>query len=125
EKDVATTFQRQFADENSELRLDDVAKIVGCWNGLAKRGHAESGFGDDTAPMTRAVAFAGTIAKSKQFASMFAEVVHDYLDHQRITAAATDPADTADDDGDAEQASTSAGPDGTLRCEVEHVDGTF
>lgn len=126
EKDVATTFQRQFADENSELRLDDVAKIVGCWNGLAKRGHAESGFGDDTAPMTRAVAFAGTIAKSKQFASMFAEVVHDYLDHQRITAA-TDPADTTEDDGDGDDATagTPAGRDGALRCEVEHVDGTF
>ncbi len=126
EKDVATTFQRQFADENSELRLDDVAKIVGCWNGLAKRGHAESGFGDDTAPMTRAVAFAGTIAKSKQFASMFDEVVHDYLDHQRVAAAARDDAaDTTDDDGDVEQAGTAAGRDGTLRCEVEHVDGTF
>ena len=124
EKDVATTFQRQFADENSELRLDDVAKIVGCWNGLAKRGHAESGFGDDTAPMTRAVAFAGTIAKSKQFASMFAEVVHDYLDHQRITAA--DPAGTTEDDGDGDApAGAPVGRGGALRCEVEHVDGTF
>ena len=30
-------FQRQLADENNELTLDDAAKIVGCWNGLAKR----------------------------------------------------------------------------------------
>ena len=31
------TFQRQLADENHELELDDAAKIIGCWNGLAKR----------------------------------------------------------------------------------------
>ncbi len=37
---MARTFQQQLADENSELRLDDAAKIVGCWNGLAKRGTA-------------------------------------------------------------------------------------
>lgn len=114
EKEVSRTFQTQLADENSELRLDDVAKIVGCWNGLAKRGHAESGFGGDHAPMTRAVAFAGTIAKSKQFSEMFGEVVHDYLEHQRITAP-----DAPDDD------TPPAPADPPLRCEVRHVDGTF
>lgn len=114
EKEVSRTFQTQLADENSELRLDDVAKIVGCWNGLAKRGHAESGFGGDHAPMTRAVAFAGTIAKSKQFSEMFGEVVHDYLEHQRITTP-----DAPDDDA------PTAPTDSPLRCEVRHVDGTF
>ncbi|WNB86450.1 DEAD/DEAH box helicase family protein [Cellulomonas sp. ATA003] len=115
EKDVSRTFQAQLADDNSELRLDDLAKIVGCWNGLAKRGHAESGFGDDATPMTRAVAFAGTIAKSKQFAQMFGEVVGDYLAHQRLAASG----DYYDVPG---QASTGHSP---LRCEVDHVDGTF
>ncbi len=38
---VSRTFQLQLADEGNELRLDDAAKIVGCWNGLAKRGSAE------------------------------------------------------------------------------------
>ena len=33
---VATTFQAQLADKNGELQLDDVAKIVGCWNGLGQ-----------------------------------------------------------------------------------------
>jgi predicted helicase len=105
EKDVSRTFQTQLADEDSELRLDDVAKIVGCWNGLAKRGHAESGFEGDDAPMTRAVAFAGTIAKSKQFADMFRQVTGDYV-----------------------QARKDAGLDAdapALACDVEHVDGTF
>ncbi|MBI1378655.1 MAG: N-6 DNA methylase [Frankiales bacterium] len=105
EKEVAKTFQIQLADENSELRLDDVAKIVGCWNGLAKRGHAESGFGEDIAPMTRAVAFAGSIAKSKQFAEMFREVTAEYLAaHERDEEVADAP---------------------PLACEVEHVDGTY
>ena len=116
EKEVSATFQAQLADENSELRLDDVAKIVGCWNGLAKRGQGEAGFGEDTAPMTRAVAFAGTIAKSQQFARMFGEVVDDYLEHQRIV---TGPDDDTDD------AAGDAGVGGALRCEVAHVDGTF
>ncbi|WP_307858269.1 DEAD/DEAH box helicase [Cellulomonas fulva] len=105
EKDVSRTFQDQLADENSELRLDDAAKIVGCWNGLAKRGHAESGFGEDTAPMTRAVAFAGSIAKSKQFAAMFSQVTADYVEARRLAGATTG--------------------DDPLQCEVDHVDGTF
>ena len=37
EKYVSTTFQRQIADANNELNLDDAVKITGCWNGLAKR----------------------------------------------------------------------------------------
>lgn len=37
EKTVNKTFQDQIADSDEELRLDDVVKILGCWNGLAKR----------------------------------------------------------------------------------------
>ncbi|MEJ7743199.1 MAG: hypothetical protein WKF73_11960 [Nocardioidaceae bacterium] len=37
EKACREQFQSQLADKNSELTLDDAAKIVGCWNGLAKR----------------------------------------------------------------------------------------
>ena len=124
EKEVSATFQAQLADENSELRLDDLAKIVGCWNGLAKRGQGESGFGEDTAPMTRAVAFAGTIAKSQQFARMFGEVVDDYLEHQRIVTGPDDDTDDADDDATDVTGDGGAG-EGALRCEVAHVDGTF
>ena len=32
----------QLADADGELQLDDAAKIVGCWNGLAKRGHGRA-----------------------------------------------------------------------------------
>ena len=37
EKYVSKTFQKQIADKNSELNLDDAAKITGCWNGLEKQ----------------------------------------------------------------------------------------
>ena len=50
--------RRQLADENNELNLDDAAKIVGCWNGLAKRGLDPGRLARRPAPMRRAVAFA-------------------------------------------------------------------
>jgi predicted helicase len=118
EEQVSRTFQRQLADDDCELRLDDIAKIVGCWNGLAKRGNTEHDFGIDSAPMTRAVAFAGNIANSKKFAETFRSVVCDYLEAHRLA----DP--PRDHDGD-EQARTAAGTAAPLVCEAEHVDGTF
>lgn len=104
ETSVSRTFQLQLADDGNELRLDDAAKIVGCWNGLAKRGSAEHSFQADPAPMRRAVAFAGTIKDSKHIESLFAQTIEQY-------AAAHD---LADDTGDP-----------VLRCEIQHVDGSF
>lgn len=106
---IASTFQQQLSDENHELKLDDAAKIVGCWNGLAKRrmlhtapdgsllGDPESA--DDPAPMKRAVAFAKTIKDSKRLTELFSEIVAHYT--------------ASSDDGE------------LLRCEAEHVDGNF
>ncbi|SBS76654.1 hypothetical protein MHPYR_340063 [uncultured Mycobacterium sp.] len=100
EKYIAGPLQQQLADVNSELNLDDATKIVGCWNGLAKRtGKAVGGadFGADTRPMQRAVAFLRDIKSSKKLAGKFATVIDAY--------------DQADDH--------------LLRCDVEHVDGTY
>ncbi|WP_225800481.1 type ISP restriction/modification enzyme [Streptomyces sp. NK15101] len=97
---VAKTLQQGIAGGSSELGLDDAAKIIGCWNALAKRTGTfadGSGFAEDEAPMKRAVAFARSIADSKSIAERFNEVVDAY--------------DDADDD--------------VLHCEVDHVDGTF
>lgn len=105
EEQVSRAFQVQLA-ENSELRLDDIAKIVGCWNGLAKRKNPYSDFGGDDTPMARAVAFAGTIANSKKFADIFSEVVADYIAQHEAPE-------------DEEEAAP------LLRCQAEHVDGTF
>lgn len=104
-KTVATTFQSQLANPNGELQLDDVAKIVGCWNGLAKKGHAEHSFDSDPEPMRRAVAFAGTIKASKTIEGMFSHLVDQYV-----------AVHESDGDGEAVNA---------LDCEVRHVDGTF
>ncbi|KWT61118.1 damage-inducible protein [Streptomyces albus subsp. albus] len=97
---VAKTLQEGFAGGASELNLDDAAKIIGCWNAMAKRTGTfadGSGFGKDEAPMKRAVAFARSIADSKAITARFNEVVDAY--------------DDADDE--------------VLHCEVDHVDGTF
>ncbi|MGW3819551.1 DEAD/DEAH box helicase [Streptomyces sp. NPDC005046] len=97
---VAKTLQEGFAGGASELNLDDAAKIIGCWNAMAKRTGTfadGSGFGKDEAPMKRAVAFARSIADSKSIAANFNEIVDAY--------------DDADDE--------------VLHCEVDHVDGTF
>lgn len=93
---IAEPLQRSLADDNLELSLDDAAKIVGCWNGLAKH-TADGDFGPNPSPMKRAVAFLRDIRSSKGFASAFPEVVD----------AVTD------------------GTDDTLSCDVAHVDGTM
>ena len=79
EESVARTFQAQLSDADNELELDDAAKLVGCWNGLAKRGKAEHAFEpDDPAPMRRAVAFAGNIKDSKRVEELFTEITGHY-----------------------------------------------
>lgn len=64
-----------------ELPLPEVAKLVGCWNALAKRksGGADSQYGDDLQPMRRAVAFAKNIAASKQITAEFPQLVEQEL----------------------------------------------
>lgn len=101
EASVARTFQLQLA-QDGELNLDDAAKIIGCWNGLAKRGHSEHSFGTDPAPMRRAVAFAGTIADSKRIRDLFDATVRTY-------------SDALDSDEDTP----------TVACEIRHVDGSY
>ncbi|WP_062076565.1 DEAD/DEAH box helicase [Demequina globuliformis] len=104
EGSVSKTFQGTM-EANSELKLDDVARIVGCWNGLAKIGQAEHDFSVDPEPMKRAVAFSRDIKASKQFAAMFDEVIGDYVRNQGI----------GEDEGDRTP----------LDATVHHVDGSM
>ncbi len=92
---ISETFQSSLAGGDPELRLDDAAKIVGCWNGLAKR-TVDHDFGPNPIPMQRAVAFAENIRTSKAFARAFPEVVETITD-----------------------------PDSQLAVDVRHVDGTM
>jgi predicted helicase len=59
EKYISKVFQSQLKDDNNEINLEDVVKITGCWNGLAKRMAKDAEGNDlatDNAPMRRAVA---------------------------------------------------------------------
>ncbi|WP_109523547.1 DEAD/DEAH box helicase [Nocardia aurea] len=110
---VAAPLQQQLAGKFSELRLDDASKIVGCWNGLAKRAGKTPdgvGFPPGQPPMKRAVVFAKDIAASKQVADVFPSVVDAYRD--LLADSETDGHEIASTNLD-------------LSCSVRHVDGTF
>lgn len=108
ESHVSRRLQNLLKDENNQLKVDDAAKIVGCWKALSKQGLAEYML-DDFGPMQRAVAFCQVIetskgakihkVSSKNIASMFQAVVEAYQE-------------TAGDDDHVD-----------LACEAEHVDG--
>ena len=98
---VAENFQ-QAMSESGEMKLDDAAKLIGCWNGLAKNFGPDRTDGQtvNPAPMRTAVAFAQTINASKLATSAFPTIVDRALVDQ--------PADRAQ-----------------LRVEARHVDGTM
>ncbi|MDK9347694.1 DEAD/DEAH box helicase [Propionibacterium freudenreichii] len=70
---IADSMQGAIANSDGEISLDDASKIIGCWNGLAKR-TTDLDFGKNPAPMQRAVAFAQNIKASKGFAQAFPEL---------------------------------------------------
>jgi len=108
EKYVNKAFQVQLADKNNELALDDVVKIVGCYNGLKKRVIPVEGDGSesiDPTPMRRAVAFSRSIKDSKRLRDYFAGIIKEYQPDET-----ENEEDTKSD---------------FLRCEVDHVDGTY
>jgi predicted helicase len=110
---IAAPMQQQLASLG-ELPLDDASKIVGCWNGLAKRAGATVDGTPSFAPgepsMQRAVAFAQDIKASKQVAELFPRVVEAYQSSL----------DTQENEGHRVD-DTNRG----LMCEVHHVDGTY
>ncbi|MGO2634299.1 MAG: restriction endonuclease, partial [Galactobacter sp.] len=126
EESVATSFQ-DLLSEGGEMNLDDVARIVGCWNGLSKRGmNGQRLSVTDTAPMHRAVAFARNIKESKALAQQFERVGRELL----ANAGELGPVakeNMVRDDAEPASAETLAEepPASALRLEAEHVDGTF
>jgi predicted helicase len=108
EDHVSSRLQDLLKDDNNQLKVDDAARIIGCWKALSKQG-LRGELGNDLTPMQRAVAFCQVIepstgkghkVSSKQISEMFQSVV------------------------DAYQASTME-PTVTLRCEAAHVDGSM
>src|SRR5690606_29459497 len=53
ESHVSRRIQELLKDESNQLRVDDAAKIIGCWKALAKQGLEEELVGD-AHPMKRA-----------------------------------------------------------------------
>lgn len=113
EKHVSRRIQNLLRDANNELRVDDAAKIVGCWKALAKQGLEEELKGDHT-PMKRAVAFCQVIERkknatvhkvsSKHIAGMFQAVVEAYQE--------SEPEEEGNDRP-------------RMRCEAAHIDGSM
>ena len=110
ETHVSRRLQNLLADDNNQIKVDDAAKIVGCWKALAKQGMDTDLNGDHEA-MKRAVAFCQVIevnkdakshkVSSKNIAGMFQAVVEAYQE-------------TEDDDAASQ-----------LGCEAAHVDGSM
>ena len=121
ESHINRRLQSLLTDTNNSLKVDDAAKIVGCWKALSKQGLFES---SDTLaePMKRAVAFCQVIEKeykgnkhkvsSKQIAEMFGAVVEQYQEYEKNALLADDPNAQLD-------------PALFIKCEAEHVDGSM
>ncbi|NKF73046.1 DNA damage-inducible protein [Ralstonia solanacearum] len=111
ETHVNRRLQDLLKDDNNQLKVDDAARIVGCWKALSKQDLTNDLVGD-AAAMKRAVAFCQVIevskgakthkVSSKQIKNMFQAVVEAYQDSEETE--------------EFEQAAR-------LRCEAEHVDG--
>lgn len=114
ESHVNRRLQSLLKDANNQIRVDDAAKIVGCWKALSKQNLTE--LSGDTDPMKRAVAFCQVIevspdgkthkVSSKNIASMFQAVVEAYRKSEI-------------------DAGSGALASGALKCEAAHVDGTM
>ncbi|MFT5325233.1 MAG: putative helicase [Planctomycetaceae bacterium] len=109
EDHVSERLQDLLKDDNNQLKVDDAARIIGCWKALSKQG-LTSELDEDTAPMQKAVAFCQVIepstgkkthkVSSKQISEMFQDIVEAYQE--------------------------GAGDDAIpLRCEAAHVDGSM
>ena len=102
EGSVSASIQKAFTEE-SELKLDDATKMIGCYKALTKVDLAEDLL-TDPQPMRRALAFCKDIKTSKLVTNQFGNVVDSYLESEEELT------------GEEEKA---------LRCELNHVDGTY
>ena len=110
EAHVSRRLQNSLADESNQLRVDDAAKIVGCWKALSKEGLRGDEVDSGGGLMKRAVAFCQVIehqpkknrrhkVSSKHIARVFQPVVEEYQALEDTSS--------------------------TVICKAEHVDGTM
>ena len=101
QEQVGIDLDSLLSDSNTKVDMDNGARMVGCWNGLRKRGAEGVEFENDPQPARRAVAFSNTIAQSQLFEKYFPQVIENCI--------------TAGTQGAAEN---------PITCDVRHVDGT-
>lgn len=119
ESHINRRLQNLLTDNNNSLKVDDAAKIVGCWKALSKQGLFEKDH-NLANPMQRAVAFCQVIestykgkvhkVSSKLIAEMFGSVVEQYQSYETKELLKENPDAPID-------------PALTMICEAEHVDG--
>ena len=97
---VGIDLDEHLSDESSPINMSNAASMVGCWNGLGKRGASGFDFSTDPLPARRAVAFSNRINESKLFETHFPRIVESCI------SAAGENAENL------------------LQCQVHHVDGT-
>lgn len=95
---IPEAIQKKYANNETEIAVDDLTKIVGCYRALTK---ASVEFKNDPQPMKRALAFCRKITLSKEIKKIFTEI---------IDAVPPDP--------------NLPVPKTPLVCELDHVDGT-
>lgn len=82
ENDVPPTIQQMIANGESEIKVDDMPKLIGCINALSKQVLGDEGLikSTDPLPMKRAVAFCSTIANSQTITQTLNAVSETYID---------------------------------------------
>lgn len=82
ENDVPPVIQNMIANEESEIKVDDMPKLIGCINALSKQVLGDEGLVkvSDPNPMRRAVAFCSTIANSQTITQTFNAVSDTYIE---------------------------------------------
>ncbi|NTE00046.1 DEAD/DEAH box helicase family protein [Agrobacterium tumefaciens] len=82
ENDVPPSIQQMIANSESEIKIDDLPKLIGCINALSKQVLGDEGLikATDPNPMRRAVAFCATIDNSQKITETLNGISGSYIE---------------------------------------------
>ena len=82
ENDVPPSIQKMISNGESEIKINDLPKLIGCINALSKQVLGDEGLlkSTDPNPMKRAIAFCSTIKNSQSITDTFNSVSDKYID---------------------------------------------
>ena len=125
EEHVNPALQSHLASSDSEINLDDAAKIVGCWRALQ---NPENRTADDgpIRPLRRAIAFTNTIRSSRRLATHWGGLVEQAVGVAVVAVVDDDEATgdvprTQGPAGGCEPRPARAARDGRLKAEIRRV----